>query len=56
MGPLELLHAVVGRVAELTQLVERFEIEPSESVLREIAGELQNKKAKVQKITQLLLS
>jgi hypothetical protein len=47
---------VVGRMAKLPQLLEGFNMEPSEVELREITRDLQNKKSKSQKIVQPLLS
>ncbi len=50
------LHAAMDIIIELAQLMERFEMEPSEAQLREIVRDLQGKKTKAQKIAQPILN
>jgi hypothetical protein len=52
---LEALRAALEKTAELAQLVEGFELEPSEVELREISRELHEEKGRAQVIPQLLL-
>jgi hypothetical protein len=52
---LEALRAALEKTAELAQLVEGFELEPSEVELREISRELHEEKGRAQVIPQPLL-
>jgi hypothetical protein len=45
-GPLKSLQAVTGRITELAQLIEGFDIETSEKEFREIAGKPHDEKPK----------